>query len=342
MATKIELETRIRELERRLENDEQDMVEVCERIESLEKKQSSLGYIQESMGGAIEALEKRIAELEQCKTFQEQQNVGVSEALRNLEHSIDTLCDVVQYVIQDKVWENGTISKLMKQARLPQEAQDKQERFIKDKEYLNDRLHKAEAELEQLKRERASGKDWNNLSKALAKAEAEVEQLKHNLQCAEEQLDYQGTELNAYKHGCGIAEKELRRVNAMHQELAWDFVSLKRNFDEVSAELRQFNLGRASGRDWNNLSKALAKAEAERDAYQKSSNDWARHFKMERTARISAEADRDAMRECVEVLKKAHKVLDHCLEDDDTEPDWSVLKDIEQALAKYEAQKGGE
>ena len=36
MATKIQLETRIRELERRLENDEQDMVEVCERIEKLE------------------------------------------------------------------------------------------------------------------------------------------------------------------------------------------------------------------------------------------------------------------------------------------------------------------
>jgi len=54
-------------------------------------------------------------------------------------------------------------------------------------------------------------------------------------------------------------------------------------------------------------------------------------------------AERDAMRDCVEVLRKAHKVLDHCLEDDDTEPDWSVLKDIEQVLAKLdEAQKGGE
>ena len=86
----------------------------------------------------------------------------------------------------------------------------------------------------------------------------------------------------------------------------------------------------------------IERLESERDEYRRSSNDWARHFKMERTARISAEADRDAMRECVEVLKKAHKVLDHCLEDDDTEPDWSVLKDIEQALAKYEAQKGRE
>ena len=38
MATKIELEIRIRELERRLENDEQDMVEVCDRIERLESE----------------------------------------------------------------------------------------------------------------------------------------------------------------------------------------------------------------------------------------------------------------------------------------------------------------
>jgi hypothetical protein len=36
MATKIELETRIRELERRFENDEQDMVEVYKRIDRLE------------------------------------------------------------------------------------------------------------------------------------------------------------------------------------------------------------------------------------------------------------------------------------------------------------------
>ena len=42
MATKIQLETRIRELERRLENDEQDMVEVCDRIEKLEQKNNDI------------------------------------------------------------------------------------------------------------------------------------------------------------------------------------------------------------------------------------------------------------------------------------------------------------
>ena len=54
------------------------------------------------------------------------------------------------------------------------------------------------------------------------------------------------------------------------------------------------------------------------------------------------EAERDAMRECVAVLQRAYSVLDHCLQDDGTEPDWRVLGEITQALAKLDALKGGE
>jgi hypothetical protein len=35
----------------------------------------------------------------------------------------------------------------------------------------------------------------------------------------------------------------------------------------------------------------IERLESERDEYRRSSNDWARHFKLERTARISTEAE---------------------------------------------------
>jgi hypothetical protein len=46
----------------------------------------------------------------------------------------------------------------------------------------------------------------------------------------------------------------------------------------------------------------IERLESERDEYRRSSNDWARHFKMERTARISAEAEVARLRDVCEKL----------------------------------------
>ena len=71
MATNIELEIRIRELERRLENDEQDMVEACGRIEKLES-----------------GVKKRFMELEDTPVYQ-------MALINELRKNHDALCDAL-------------------------------------------------------------------------------------------------------------------------------------------------------------------------------------------------------------------------------------------------------
>jgi len=130
MATNIELEIRIRELERRLENDEQDMVEVCERIDVLDSK------VDNFQGRASD----RHGRLAMARARYEK-----AEAERD------------EYKKSSNDWARHFKSE--RTARIS-----------------------AEAELEQLKQDRASGRDWNNLSKALAKAEAEVARLREEME----------------------------------------------------------------------------------------------------------------------------------------------------------------
>jgi hypothetical protein len=111
MATKIELETRIRELERRFENDEQDMVEVYKRIDRLEAQ----------------------AKADNSMVFQKAPNIvnrllvayDRLDAMYDAHHALCDVLDGVFYILKehlviDEFSMNYSLRQIVK-ARLPQE-----------------------------------------------------------------------------------------------------------------------------------------------------------------------------------------------------------------------------
>jgi len=64
----------------------------------------------------------------------------------------------------------------------------------------------------------------------------------------------------------------------------------------------------------------IERLESERDEYRRSSNDWARHFKMERTARMSVEAEVARLRGA---LEKVHRKT-YDVDDDLAEELWNI------------------
>jgi len=158
MSTKIELEIRIRELERRLENDEQDMVEVCERIDVLDSKVDNFQGRASDRHGRLAMARARY---EKAEAERDEYKKSSNDWARHFKSERTA-----------RISAEAEAEKLQKDFNVERNARDRAEELRCD----------AQAELAQLKRERASGRDWNNLSKALAKAEAEVARLREEME----------------------------------------------------------------------------------------------------------------------------------------------------------------
>jgi len=239
MATKIELEIRIRELERRLENDEQDMVEVCERIEKLEQKNNEVieTLLYSHFGGQREAFAVMLAKA--------RIDTGDTEALR--EHWQKTQPTIIS--------ESDMEATLGGRYIKPQEAQDEPERAMVF----------------------CGGNDGGG-----------------NDSCGDTGVDELMGEIQQI-----MIDADDKGMGAMYTR-AVSRDNIKPIIEKLVGE-RHGRLAMARAR--------YEKAEAERDEYRRSSNDWARHFKSERTARINAEAEvarlREEMGKCVRMAKNA-------------------------------------
>jgi hypothetical protein len=358
MPTKIELETRIRELERRLENDEQDMVEVCERIEVLECGRNSqpalILQVEAMCKERIEAIDKARLPQGNDVTIVDEQYMKDTLGARYVEPQDEPMGDPN---IADMDYNKGNVTQ---EATLPNAVDAKLEGLLMD-------VTSAFVESDGL-----YWQTWVDRIKDIYKEAQDEPQDSTNEINETPQIDGLGAkddqetpkvqrlpELgNTEANGDMDATIEQPRIEKLVGERDY-WVDTARNYcknadywreraERAEAELAQLKTERSSGRDWNNLSKALAKAETERDEAVEELRvreiSWRStdgHMKAvirqhdEAIARISAECD--AMREAVEVLRRGSP--EEILQGNVTK--W--LGDRHRALGTlYEAQKGGE
>ena len=267
MAKRIELETRIRELERRLENDEQDMVEVCDRIEKLES-----------------GVKKRLMELEDTPVYQ-------MALINELRKNHDALCDaLIKYsaVVDDE--DGYAYDEAINRARID----------TRDTEALLEHWQKTQPTIiSESDMEATLGGRYIKPQEAQDEPERAMvfcggNDGGGNDSCGDTGVDELMGEIQQI-----MIDADDKGMGAMYTR-AVSRDNIKPIIEKLVGE-RHGRLAMARAR--------YEKAEAERDEYRRSSNDWARHFKSERTARINAEAEvarlREEMGKCVRMAKNA-------------------------------------
>jgi hypothetical protein len=379
MATKIELETRIRELERRFENDEQDMVEVYKRIETLEaqaKADNSMVFQKApNIVNRLLVAYDRIDLLESDnKRFEYNSKnqftrIGVMEKqAKQRDNAHNALCDALLLESQPDIAKK--FRNAINKARLPQEAQDEPQDSANEddkRDTPNPVLQSGSADMESMSVDAIMGEAQDDVidvmsmashlkTYKLVEAQDETQDFTYeddgvvkeaeqgNEQCENGSVPLLGStetvdalmgeirvNVETIFSDALYDEKPYEKCYRQYTERVMVYVSpiierLMRERNEAVAldkdscnridvliRQREEQQIRAVGAEWAN--KELSRSEA---------------YWKERAER--AEAERNAMRECVDVLRDHHSAKYH--------GDWFYRR--ENALANYDkAQKGG-
>jgi hypothetical protein len=377
MATKIELETRIRELERRFENDEQDMVEVYKRIDRLEaqaKADNSMVFQKApNIVNRLLVAYDRIDLLESDnKRFEYNSKnqftrIGVMEKqAKQRDNAHNALCDALLLESQPDIAKK--FRNAINKARLPQEAQDEPQDSANEddeRDTPNPVLQSGSADMESMSVDAIMGEAQDDVidvmsmashlkTYKLVEAQDETQDFTYEddgvvkeAEQGNEQCENGSVPLLGSTETVDALMGEIRgqlvyvfsdetghvpetpdgvRMNAIVAIIKPHIERLVRERDEAVAldkdscnridaliRQREEQQIRAVGAEWAN--KELSRSEA---------------YWKERAER--AEAERDAMKECVDVLRDHHSAKYH--------GDWFYRR--ENALANYDkAQKGG-
>jgi hypothetical protein len=377
MATNIELETRIRELERRFENDEQDMVEVYKRIDRLEaqaKADNSMVFQKApNIVNRLLVAYDRIDLLESDnKRFEYNSKnqftrIGVMEKqAKQRDNAHNALCDALLLESQPDIAKK--FRNAINKARLPQEAQDEPQDSANEddeRDTPNPVLQSGSADMESMSVDAIMGEAQDDVidvmsmashlkTYKLVEAQDETQDFTYEddgvvkeAEQGNEQCENGSVPLLGSTETVDALMGEIRgqlvyvfsdetghvpetpdgvRMNAIVAIIKPHIERLVRERDEAVAldkdscnridaliRQREEQQIRAVGAEWAN--KELSRSEA---------------YWKERAER--AEAERDAMKECVDVLRDHHSAKYH--------GDWFYRR--ENALANYDkAQKGG-